>query len=122
MATRGNLDTLGFHGIRRGSKRSYENCCTRNREFPRRTKDGANVARRSLLTHFHHRRLPRLPGRRYSKGRPLPDPQIHFHQKVAIPLPLAPESSPGMRVTCTFEALVSTLRFCIAHFISRGFQ
>src|SRR6202022_4361552 len=73
-----------FNGIRRGLERSHENRRARDGEFPGRTEDGANVAGRSLFTYFDRRRLPRLSGGGHPQGRALHDPQVDFHQQVAI--------------------------------------
>src|SRR6202040_3307735 len=52
LAAGGNLRALDFHGFRRGPERSHEDCRARDGEFPGGTEDGANVAGRSLFTHF----------------------------------------------------------------------
>src|SRR6202043_439947 len=70
--------------IRRGLERSHEDCRARDGEFPGGTEDGVNVAGRSLFTHFDRRRLPRLPGGGYPQGSALHDPQVDFHEVVAI--------------------------------------
>jgi hypothetical protein len=65
----------------------------RSSEFPGGTEDSANVARRSLFTHFDGRRLPRLPGSGYPQRRALHDSQVDFHKEVTISHLIASEET-----------------------------